>query len=58
MSEELRPNRNGREYGEAAALEIKKALNLSSHDLPALARYARACFDDGVAWDIRAGEKA
>ncbi|GAN66866.1 hypothetical protein [Acetobacter orientalis] len=58
MSEELRPTRNGREYGEAAALEIQKALKLSSHDLPALARYARSCFDDGAAWNTRAGEKA
>ncbi|MFT9398501.1 hypothetical protein [Acetobacter sp.] len=58
MSEELRPKRNGREYGEAIALEIQKALKLSAHDLPALSRYARVCFDDGVAWNTRSGEKA
>lgn len=58
MSEELRPSRNGREYGEAVALEMQKALKLSSHDLSALARYARSCFDDGVAWNARVGDKA
>ncbi|WP_180537892.1 hypothetical protein [Acetobacter orientalis] len=58
MSEELRPIRNGQEYGEASALEIQKALKLSPHDLPALARYARACFDDGAAWNTRAGENS
>lgn len=57
MSEELRPTRNGREYGEALALEIQKNLKLSSHDLLTLARWARDCFDDGVAWNTRAGEK-
>lgn len=58
MSEELRPSQNGREYGEAVALEIQKDLKLSSYDLPTLARYARACFDDGAAWNTRAGKKA
>lgn len=38
-----------REYGEATALEIMRALGLSSHDLPKLARYARKCFEDGAA---------
>ncbi|MBF0877219.1 hypothetical protein HKD21_10215 [Gluconobacter cerevisiae] len=38
-----------REYGEAMALEIMRALGLSPHDLPKLARYARKCFEDGAA---------
>lgn len=36
------------EYGEAKALEIKRALRLSSHDLPCLARYARKIFEEGA----------
>lgn len=42
-------NEQKREYGEATALEIMRALGLSSHDLPKLARYARKCFEDGAA---------
>ncbi|WP_429956193.1 hypothetical protein ACQW08_06255 [Gluconobacter japonicus] len=38
-----------REYGEAKALKIQRELRLSSHDLPALARYARQCFEEGKA---------
>ena len=42
-------NEQKREYGEATALEIMRALGLSSHDPPKLARYARKCFEDGAA---------
>ncbi|OUJ09326.1 hypothetical protein [Gluconobacter sp. DsW_058] len=42
-----------REYGEAKALKIQRELRLSSHDLPALARHARQCFEEGAAEEQR-----
>ena len=47
MTQNMEEEVQTREYGEAKALKIQRELRLSSHDLPALARYARQCFEEG-----------
>ncbi|KXV20611.1 hypothetical protein [Gluconobacter japonicus] len=57
MTQNTEQNVRTREYGEAMALEIRRALGLSSHDLPELARYARKCFEAGAADQRRKDEE-
>lgn len=48
MTQDTEQKARTREYGEAKALKIQRELRLSSHDLPALARHARQCFEEGA----------
>ena len=48
MTQNTEQNVRTREYGEAKSLKIQRELRLSSHDLPALARHARQCFEEGA----------